>query len=268
MYPRIRPRPFAIAAPLVLILALGSAGSAGAVNVVNNVGITPGSPAALVFNTQIDFTFDYEVDEPGALIFFRPYTGGSWTPNYLAHPSPSYSVGSGSGTAYFTIATGEVLVDHVRVHIVDATQTILLYEIFLPVAFHFNGSGAVTNIQLTPPSPALLEFGADVNISFDYETDHVDGVRIFFRPFSGGNPTENYAAHPSPVYPFGNGAGTGFFTIETGQVIVDEIKLLMVNPDQSVTFHEFRFPADYTFQTTAVEATTWGRVKRLYLNNR
>jgi hypothetical protein len=45
---------------------------------------------------------------------------------------------------------------------------------------------------------------------------------------------------------------------------VDEIRITMTNPAQSATYHEFGFPVDYTFQGTAVEPTSWGRVKTLY----
>ena len=105
----------------------------------------------------------------------------------------------------------------------------------------------ISNIQLSPISPASLTFNQYVNITFDYTTEVAGGVRIFARPFSGGSLTPNYAAHPSPLYPVGSGSGTGNFTIKSGDAMVDQIRFQMYNADQSVMLLEFFIPIEYHF---------------------
>jgi hypothetical protein len=249
-----------------LILIVGTASTGRASNIITNVVMNPGSPAALRSNTHVDIAFDYVTDAPGgARIFFRPFSGGNLSPSYAAHGSPLYPAGGGSDTAFFTITDGEVLVDQVRVQILNADQTVLLHEEFFGVRYHFAASGEVTNIHLAPEPPATLEFGVHVDITFDCFVDDPGGVRVFFLPYTGGSPTPNYAVSPSPLYPGGSGSGTGYITISSGEVTVDELRVRMTSADQSTTHHEFRFPVEYLFRhQSAVEPATWGRVKRLF----
>jgi hypothetical protein len=114
----------------------------------------------------------------------------------------------------------------------------------------FTGTGIcdnISNIQLSPSSPASLIFNQNVDITFDYTTEEAGGVRIFARPFSSGSLTSNYAAHSSPNYPVGSGSGTGYFTITSGAAIVDQIRIRMYNDDQSVLLLEFFIPVEYHF---------------------
>ena len=261
---RSRRIPPALASLFVQVMLIAAAAPGDGANVVRNVAFDPASPAALQHDTDVGVTFEYETDEPGgARIWFRPFTAGDLSPDYAAHGSPLYTE-SGSGTGSFRIASGEVLVDEVRVQMWTDGETALLYEEFFPVRFHYAASGEITNIQLAPPSPAAVNDGDNVVVTFDYMTPEQDGVLVFFRPYSGGDLSPDYAAHPSEVYPAGAGVGSGWFTIASGAVVVDEIRVTMTNPAQSTTYHEFRFPVNYTFQSTAVEPTSWGRVKTLY----
>jgi hypothetical protein len=115
------------------------------------------------------------------------------------------------------------------------------------------GNHTVSNIQLSPASPALLTFNQNVNITFNYSTNETGGVQIFFRPFTEGDLTPNYAAHGSPVYPVGDGSGTGFFTITTGTVDVDSVRVQILNADQSVLLNELFIPVDYSFVSVIIE---------------
>lgn len=116
----------------------------------------------------------------------------------------------------------------------------------------FDKGNSITNIILSPPSPASLAFGENVVITFDYEINRGDAVLIFVRPFTGGSPTPNYAAHPSPTYA-GNssGSGSGYFTILSGAVTVDQLRFEIVNYNvkQTPVFLEFFIDVDYQFNS-------------------
>ncbi|MEL7251142.1 MAG: T9SS C-terminal target domain-containing protein, partial [Bacteroidota bacterium] len=117
---------------------------------------------------QVQFTFEYSVDEPGGVrIFPRPFTNGSLTPGYGASGSPVYN-GDGTGSAFFTINSGEVTVDEIRFLITTADQSATLREFYIPVSYHFSENG-VNNFQFSVDQKVasfLLE--EQVNITFDY----------------------------------------------------------------------------------------------------
>jgi hypothetical protein len=148
-------RRFAVAVLVVVSMAVLPA-SALAVSITNIV-FTPPSPANLDFGQDVDFTFDYEVDEDSR-IFGRPFTGGALSFAYSAHPSPLYSMGSGSGSGFFTIGDagqGIAHVDQVRFQVFALDLTTLLYETFVDVDYTFGSAAAVPE----PASVVLLLTG-------------------------------------------------------------------------------------------------------------
>jgi hypothetical protein len=105
----------------------------------------------------------------------------------------------------------------------------------------------VSGIVLTPSSPATLKNGQHVNITFNYTTNEKSGVRIWARPFVKGSLAPNYAAHGSPTYPFGQGSGSGSFTITSGEVTVDHIRFQIIAANQNTLLHEYFLPVEYRF---------------------
>ena len=226
-------------------------------HIITEIALTPPNPNVLEFNQNLNLSFNYKTSQPGGVrIFARPFTNGALTPNYAAHGSGLYPSGSGSGTGFFTITSGEVTVDHIRIQMVNADQTLLLFETFIPVHYQFKDpTQLVYEIVLNPPAPNILDHNQNVNLSFKYKTSEPGGVRIFARPFTAGAPSPNYAAHGSGLYPGGSGSGTGFFTISSGPVIVDHIRIQMVNADQTLLLFETLIPVHYQY----------GKVYRLYM---
>ena len=110
-------------------------------------------------------------------------------------------------------------------------------------------ANSITNIELTPPSPATVEFNEHVDITFDYSANEEGGVRIFLLPYTSGSPTSQYAVSGSPLYPVGTGSGSGYFTITSGEVTVDQVRFEMTNADQSEELLEFFVPVKYHFGT-------------------
>ena len=127
-------RNFALAAIASLALA-----TPAICDTITNVDFDPDSPATLPFGQHVDFTFDYDVPQD-ALIFGRPMFEGALQIAYAAHPSPVYSMGTGSGGGFLTIldvGQGFAFVDEVRFQIFSTDQTVLLDEILVPVDFTF-----------------------------------------------------------------------------------------------------------------------------------
>jgi len=107
-------------------------------HLVTNIALTPDTPNILAFGQNVNITFDYTTTEAGGvLIFARPMTGSDLTPNYAAHPSPIYPVGTGTGSGYFTIVSGNVTVDKIRFRMLNANQSKQFLDITIPVHYKF-----------------------------------------------------------------------------------------------------------------------------------
>ncbi|MEL6660323.1 MAG: T9SS type A sorting domain-containing protein [Bacteroidota bacterium] len=201
---------------------------------------------------QVQFTFEYSVDEPGGVrIFPRPFTNGSLTPGYGASGSPVYN-GDGTGSAFFTINSGDVTVDEIRFLITTADQSATLREFYIPVSYHFSENG-VNNFQFSVDQKVasfLLE--EQVNITFDYNINHSGGTRIFIRPITDGSLTPGYSASGSPVFN-GTGSQTVNFRINSGiNVRVDSLRVLVTNEDQSEELRIFFIPVNWYWSTVKV----------------
>ncbi|GAB4522354.1 MAG: hypothetical protein Fur0018_03980 [Anaerolineales bacterium] len=212
-------------------------------NVVTNFSLTPDSPNVLHFNDHASMTFDYTTNnKAGVYIWVRPFKNGSLAPNYAAHGSPLYPVGSGRGNGYFTITSNSIVVDQMRVQMWDSTQSTLLFEAFLPLYYRFMGTtNSVTNFSISPTSPNIFKYGDKVYVNFDYQVNSRSGARIWVRPFSGSHLSPGYTAHGSGVYT-GSGSSSGFFTLNSGPSVVDHIRIQMWDPNQTTLLYEAFLP--------------------------
>ena len=162
---------------------------------VQNISLNPTPVASLLHEENVEVTFDYVTSEAGGVrIQVLPFTDGALTESYLASASPLYAADSGSGNATFSVNAGLAEVDSIRFSLTNADQTETLLAFFLPVQYVF-GSHAVRNITFDPPPPAWLDLAERVNVTFDYVTDHPEGVRVFVR--SVADPDQNQTP-PAP----------------------------------------------------------------------
>jgi hypothetical protein len=107
---------------------------------------------------------------------------------------------------------------------------------------------SVTGITFNPPTPNVLVHNQKVTISFSYATTQAGGVRIFARPFTGTAATPGYAASGANISPTGSGTGSQFFTITSGNVTVDRVRIQMWNANQTVLLFEVFLPVHYQFR--------------------
>jgi len=226
-------------------------------HLVTDIVFNYSSPSVLLANQNLTFTFNYTTNQlEGVRIFGRPMANGSLAPNYAAHGSPLYPVGSGSGTGFVTITSGSAVVDGIRLQMWNADQSALLYETVLPVTYSFSDQpNAVNAVSLNPATPNILGTNQNVDFPFQYASNHAGGVRIFGRPFSGGSLSLNYAAHGSPLYPTGSGAGSGFFTVTSGEVVVDGLRFQLWDDAQTSLLFENILPVHYVYTGEANRVT-------------
>lgn len=87
---------------------------------------SPSPPATLRVGRKFHVRMEFRVASTGqALAFVRPYTNGSPTPGYRAHPSATFNRGDGTAVGWFFFDS-PVRVDEIRVTLRDrATQRVL-----------------------------------------------------------------------------------------------------------------------------------------------
>ncbi|AQQ72339.1 Gingipain R1 precursor [Limihaloglobus sulfuriphilus] len=109
----------------------------------------------------------------------------------------------------------------------------------------------ITNVVSMPTSPTSLPFGNNVNITFDYSTNVSGGIKIFPRPYTNGSLTPNYSASSSPEYPVGTGSGDGYFTITSGDVVVDQIGFIVRRASNNELIDIIYVDVEYEFADLA-----------------
>lgn len=219
---------------------------------ITNFSILQDNYAANGENRTIQYNYA-TTEAAGVRIFPRPYTNNDLTPDYGACGSGLYT-GTGSSDCNFTINGGNRRVDHIRFLATNDNQSQVLLEILQPTDLFF-GNLLIENLVTCPPSPARLLHGEPVNGYFDYTNDEGESGRFFFRPATNGSLTPGYGASGSPSYPVGSGSGDGFFTINSGDVVVDQIHFLLTNNSQSENWGTFHFNVHYQYGQGMVSGT-------------
>ncbi len=214
---------------------------------VGSIGFDPAPPYGLLHDERVNVSFEYHTNEAaGVRIFLLPYTDGSPTPNYAVSGSPIYPVGTGTGTGYFRITSGDYTVDHVRFKMTNADQTVTLFEYFVPVAFHYSGD-VVRQALLDYPSPAYFTLGDLETMSLPYEVDQPGGILLWAMAMTNGELTPNGIYCPSFELPDGIGSAERYVSVRDVPAIVDQILLLMTDADFTVELMVWRVDVELHF---------------------
>ena len=129
---------------------------------------------------------------------------------------------------------------HARIIILLSTAALLLGSSVLAAG------NTVTKVTLNPPNPNILLNGQQVTVSFTYASNQQ--VLIFARPFVGANPAPGYAASGSQTHNPPGGTATQWFTINTGNVTVDRIRIQILNTAKTQVLFEAFLPVHYEFR--------------------
>lgn len=116
-----------------------------------------------------------------------------------------------------------------------------------PASAHHDGARLEIK-SIRPASPAKLAAGEKLTIVVEYRNPGARSVHIWARPYTKGNPTSGYRAHPSPSYKNVSGKAEGWFFFDR-PTVVDEIRVQMVEMANSA---DERIVASITLPIEAV----------------
>ncbi|HOX25587.1 MAG TPA: T9SS type A sorting domain-containing protein [Candidatus Krumholzibacteria bacterium] len=188
-----------VAGAVALLLALFLAGTVHA-EYLGNITFGHPSPSFLPNGLQVTVSVDYKIDDPaGRRIYVLPYTDGAPSPGYGVSGSPIYPAGTGTATNFFTILSGTVAIDEVRVYTRDPDFTVTPLEVFVPVIYRYGPHG-LWNVQPDHSQHSHLRHGMQLSMTFDYEVD-APGCKIYARPFNSGHLEPGYFASGSADLP-------------------------------------------------------------------
>ncbi|MDN5213397.1 hypothetical protein QQ020_15105 [Fulvivirgaceae bacterium BMA12] len=116
-------------------------------------------------------------------------------------------------------------------------------------------SNRITITSMDPPSPAQLVFYQSavtndrVIITYDYTIANADGARMWVQPYTDGKISNEFLYTSSKVFT-GSGSRTVLISIDddaVSSVKVDQLRIVMSDPDQNEDLFETFVDVDYTF---------------------
>jgi hypothetical protein len=213
-----------------------------------NISMTPNSPECLAWDHPVSVEFDYASSDPsGCWVWARALDENqdeiSGQANYAIVLSPD----SGHTMRQISLepAAGLGEVAFVQLVMEDATRTEILADIRLPVSYPF-GSKGIGDFSFYPSSPAVLDVGEQVDITFTYAHDEAAGVRFTSVPFTYAGPSPGHTSSGSPLYP-PTGNATQFFTLTAGDYLVDRVVTYMYDESGLVVLMSCSVDTEFTY---------------------
>jgi len=208
------------------------------------------SPCYLPNGEYVEVSIDYKVADPaGAHIYAVPYTNGFPTVGY-SYTGGSVPAGESTVTRFFSISSGQEMVDHVKISMRSADNTMQILELFVRVKYVYGPCG-IYNIQINQNEHSVLANGTSLNIGFDYGSPGPDNVRIFARPYFDGSLVGGYVA--SAGYAGGpTGSGTQSFQFPTVDADINQIHFKITNLDQTETLLEFDHAVEFCWRDVGI----------------
>jgi hypothetical protein len=162
-------------------------------------------------------------------------TDGYYTPGSVYQGSAAVPAGPQTITRYSRVNEGEQDVDGVR--FIYGTSSEIEMSFIVPVHYKY-APHTVQNHAFSPQSPAILSNGEDLEMTYDYVTDHAEGVRIFTRPAYDGELLYGISSAGSPAYAYPSGSGSFWLTFNAGEHLASSMYFHMTNLDQSDLLYE------------------------------
>lgn len=230
---------------------------------ISNLTFDPPFPECLAWNQSVTVGFDYATSDPAGCYAWAygtsPDPDMRWDQTYSG--SPLLPV-SGHVTRSFRLIAGEYDVTGVRLLMDNHDLSARLLDVTVPVDYHY-APNAIRNVVFTPASPAVLDNGEFVDITYDYVVAQAGGARLQPLPYAWEAVASGYGVNPSGLYPVGSGSTTGFFTIWSGSTLVSRVGLHMYDSAWGGPLHTCFKDVAFTFNgiggVTAVPAPPVGR---------
>ncbi|MBK7771632.1 MAG: T9SS type A sorting domain-containing protein [bacterium] len=218
---------------------------------IKNITLNPPFPECLAWGQNVTVEFDYATSNPagclawaygeteGNLILFPQTYSGSVALPVRGHLSRTFRMDAGEGQAAY-----------VRLLMKDVTNTTNLLSVTIPADYHF-GRHAIRDVVFTPASPAVLDLGEYVNLTYNYVTTEAGGVKIQPLPYTYEALSPRYGVNSSPVYPVGAGSGSGYLSILVAPAsLVTRAGIHMYDSAWAGPLHSCWKPVNYTFGGT------------------
>ena len=113
---------------------------------------------------------------------------------------------------------------------------------------YYSPNNVVTNVTMTPSSPAIIADKQMVTVTFTYTTSLSSGARIFFEPITHG-PMGPVVANGALFYQFnapaGTDTGSSRFYIDTGSVYIDSVWVRMLDTTRTKIIFDSYVPVSY-----------------------
>ena len=113
---------------------------------------------------------------------------------------------------------------------------------------YYSPNNVVTNVTMTPSSPAIIADKQMVTVKFTYITSLASGARIFFEPITRG-PLGPVVANGALFYQFtapaGTDTGSSRFYIDTGSVYIDSVYVQMLDTSRTKIIFDSYVPVSY-----------------------
>jgi hypothetical protein len=113
---------------------------------------------------------------------------------------------------------------------------------------YYSPNNVVTNVTMTPSSPAIIADKQMVTVKFTYTTSLSSGARIFFEPITHG-PMGPVVANGALFYQFnapaGTDTGSSRFYIDTGSVYIDSVWVRMLDSTRTKIIFDSYVPVSY-----------------------
>jgi len=106
---------------------------------------------------------------------------------------------------------------------------------------------SISQISLSPKSPASLNHYQKVTISFNYTIPTAEGVHLRAQLMSGGSPSPGQEFEPSGLITARAGSISRFSTITTGTVIVNQIRIQIHNKAKTNRLYQKFVDVSYSF---------------------
>lgn len=165
------------------------------------------------------------------------YTDGHYTPGGVYQGSVPFPAGIQTITRTCRVNSGQQDVDGIR--FIYGIPTEVMLSFIVPVNYHF-APHAVQNHEFYPQSPAIMTNGEHLEMTFDYMTDEMAGVRIFARPAYDGNLLYGMNSAGSPVHAYPTGSGNFWVSFLEEERLASSVYFHMTNLDQSeLVFDQF-----------------------------
>jgi len=200
--------------------------------------------------------FDYHITAPeGAHFRVRPYAGGEPVEGFIWSGCPVIPAGTGSLCTWWSMPSGETIVDQYHIAMFSADWSTTYLEILLPVNYVFGECG-LFDIQMSHRSPSWLAHGEHLAVDFQYASDQVSGVRIVAAPYHQGALCSGYGCSASPLLP-ASGSGSLWLTFPGADADVDQVRFTMYTADWGVELLEFFVPVNLHWRPYGISNVTF-----------